>query len=127
MTAILPARVHEIVALDEQVLRNLSITDAYHRLALDMAELVLAGALTWPGFATWASKQAGVFIRQEGWRSASSLPPSAKMLMDRLDPEERHTVQQVLGGIARFIVAGSVSVFEELGFAFASFAEAFEH
>jgi hypothetical protein len=117
--SIATARVHEIIALGEQpVLRNLLITDAYHRLAVAMAEL-LPGDLAWPGFATWASKQAGVFIRQE------QLPAMARTLLDRLDVEQGRLARAMLDGTSRYIVNGNLTVFEELGLAFAGFVEVF--
>lgn len=120
MSGIAPARVREIVSLDEQPgLRNLLITDAYHRLAVGMTALLPGGDLAWPTFATWASRQAGVFIRQE------QLPATAQMLLERLDDEPRRVVGQMLDGTSRFIVGGNLTVFEELGLAFAGFCSAF--
>jgi hypothetical protein len=120
MPVILPAHVHEIVALDEQpVLRNLLITNAYHGLTLAMTNLLPAGDLAWTGFATWASKQAGSFIRQE------EVPSAARAMLHALEPDRLRVVRAILDGITRFIVAGNLSVFEELGFAFAGFVEAF--
>ena len=120
MSVIHPARVREIVALDEHpALRNLLITDAYHRLAVTMEELIPGGDLAWPTFAIWASKQAGVFIRRE------ELPATAQMLLDRLDPEHRSLVQAMLDGTSRYIAGGNLIVFDELGLAFASFIETF--
>lgn len=56
--------VAQIAALPDPVLRNLQITQCYHRLALALAERLGAQA-NWCTFATWASKQAGQTIRQE--------------------------------------------------------------
>jgi hypothetical protein len=112
--------VHEIVALDEQpVLRNLLITNAYHGLTVAMASLLPTGDLSWPGFATWASKQAGSFIRQE------EVPSAARAMLRALEPDRLRVVRAILDGITRYIVAGNLSVFEELGFVFAGFIEAF--
>jgi hypothetical protein len=117
MSIITPTRVREIVALDEQpVLRNLLITDAYHRLTLSMAQLHPGGDLAWPVFATWASKQAGAFIRQE------EIP---RALLDTLELERIPVVRAILDGITRFIIGGNTIVFEELGLAFAGFVETF--
>jgi hypothetical protein len=117
MSIITSARVREIVALDEQpVVRNLLITDAYHRLTLAMAQLQPGGDLAWPVFATWASKQAGVFIRQE------EVP---RALFDTLELERVPMVRAILDGITRFIIGGNKIVFEELGLAFAGFVESF--
>jgi hypothetical protein len=119
MLVITSARVHEIVALDEQpVLRNLLITHAYHGLTMSMANL-LVGDLVWTGFATWASKQAGSFIRRE------QVPPAGRMMLDALEHDHQCVVRSLLDGISRFITNGNLSVFEELGFMFASFVEVF--
>lgn len=120
MSAITPTRVLEIVALDEQpVLRNLLITDAYHRLTVDMAALLGGPDLAWPVFATWASKQAGTFIRRD------ELSPRVRAMLDELEPERLRMVRAILDGVARFIVGGNTIVFEELGLAFARFVELF--
>lgn len=58
-----PAEVDEIVAIRDPVLRNLRITDAYHRLAL--AFPAPRPGANWCAFAVWASRQAGQTIRGE--------------------------------------------------------------
>lgn len=117
MSSMTPARVREIVAVEQQpVLRNLLITDAYHQLTLAMAQLLPGADLAWPGFATWASKQAGTFIRQE------EVP---RALFDTLELERIAVVRAILDAITRFIINGNKIVFEELGLAFAGFFEAF--
>lgn len=55
------AEVDAIVAVSDPVIRNLRITDAYHRLALAFP-CPRPGA-NWCAFAVWASKQAGQTIR----------------------------------------------------------------
>jgi hypothetical protein len=58
------ARVEAIVADPDPVARNLRITQSYHELARALdARFALDGS--WCCFATWASKQAGTFIRGE--------------------------------------------------------------
>ena len=52
-----------IAALENPVIRNLRITASYHRLNAAMGTVVGDGDLSWCGFATWASKTAGGFIR----------------------------------------------------------------
>lgn len=117
MSSMTPARVREIVAVEQQpVLRNLLITDAYHQLTLAMAQLLPGADLAWPGFATWASKQAGTFIRQE------EVP---RALFDTLELERIAVVRAILDAITRFIINGNKIVFEELGLAFAGFFETF--
>ena len=61
-----PERVRAVSALADAVARNLQITQSYHELlvALDR-HLGFERDLNWCAFATWASKQAGVFIRHD--------------------------------------------------------------
>ena len=54
-----------IAAIADPVLRNLWITTAYHDFAVGMARLVGPANVSWPAFATWASKTAGASIRGE--------------------------------------------------------------
>ncbi len=59
-------RVHDIIALDSQpVLRNLLITQCYHDLSAESVKLLGGRNAHWCTFATWASKTAGRFIRNE--------------------------------------------------------------
>ena len=55
----------KIAALADPVLRNLWITTAYHDFAVGMARFVGPANVSWPAFATWASKTAGASIRGE--------------------------------------------------------------
>jgi hypothetical protein len=117
---ITPARVAEIVALDAApILRNLWITDAYHQLALQLRTL-FGDDLAWPVFATWASKQAGSFIRAE------TLPPELlELLEDRREGSLLDTAHDIVAAVARFIMAGNLTVFSELGLLFADFHATF--
>jgi hypothetical protein len=122
MQSITPERVHEIVAMDDQpVLRNLLITDSYHRLTLTMTELLGRDDFTWPIFATWASKHAGSFIRQE------EVPVRLRATLGQRgdDVELFGVARAILDGVTRFIIGGNIIVFEELGEAFARFAASF--
>jgi hypothetical protein len=59
-------RVHEITALTAQpVLRNLLITQCYYELSTELVTLLGGRNAHWCTFATWASKTAGRFIRNE--------------------------------------------------------------
>ncbi len=122
MHSITPDRVREIVAMNDQpVLRNLLITDAYHRLTLAMTALFGRDDFTWPIFATWASKQAGAFIRQD------EVPVQLRSLLGRRGDEFEifAFVQSILDGVTRFVIGGNIIVFEELGEAFSSFIATF--
>lgn len=59
-----PDEVAEISAIRDNIIRNLRITECYHRLSLAMAQRVGRFA-NWCTFATWASRQAGSTIRGE--------------------------------------------------------------
>ncbi len=60
-----PDSVATIIAIDNKVVRNLLITQSYHELAGAMAQHLDPHNVHWCAFATWASKQAGAFIRNE--------------------------------------------------------------
>ena len=60
-----PDSVAAIIDIDISALRNLLITQSYHELARAMAQHLDGDNVHWCAFATWASKQAGVFIRNE--------------------------------------------------------------
>lgn len=59
------SEINQIVAISDAALRNLRITDAYFRLSRAMGAITGPGNLSWCGFATWASKTAGQYIRQD--------------------------------------------------------------
>jgi hypothetical protein len=54
-----------IASQPDAVRRNLWITWSYYRLNRAMSAIIGDSDLSWCGFATWASKTAGRFIRQE--------------------------------------------------------------
>lgn len=58
-----PEAVRSIVQNPDPVLRNLQITQSYHELTLAMEPLLGGADRSWCVFATWASKEAGRFIR----------------------------------------------------------------
>ena len=51
--------------MDDPIARNLRITLGYHELMLGMADLMGSKNVSWPAFATWASRSAGAYIRGE--------------------------------------------------------------
>ena len=60
-----------IVGLEsDPVRRNLLITQCYHDLSVDLGKRLGAGHANWCTFATWASRTAGRFIRDEEVPSA---------------------------------------------------------
>jgi hypothetical protein len=101
------AELERIVAHQDMVLRNLLITDAYHRLALAVRDCTGTGA-NWCTFATWASKQAGHTIRREDLldflrarlRSSAELAP---LLRATVPLTIVTSVDHVIGAIATLL------------------------
>jgi hypothetical protein len=60
-----PEWAEAIIANPDPVLRNFQITQSYSQITRDFADLVDRDNVCWCAFATWASKQAGKFIRRE--------------------------------------------------------------
>lgn len=60
-----PERVGAVAANPDPVTRNLQITQSYHELTTALHERYGGVDLAWTAFATWASKTAGTFIRNE--------------------------------------------------------------
>lgn len=121
MPSVLPVEVEEIVAMDDRpVLRNLRITQAYHELTLGLREVIGHENVCWSGFACWASKQAGSFIRHE------QLPAALRHLVE--DPELGllGALHRALDGVSSYVVLGNKVVFAEMGGTFARFILAFE-
>ncbi|WP_434048231.1 MULTISPECIES: hypothetical protein [Sorangium] len=59
-------QVHAVIELkDQPVLRNLLITQCYYELSAELVKLLGGRNAHWCTFATWASKTAGRFIRNE--------------------------------------------------------------
>jgi HEPN domain-containing protein len=82
-----PTEIDEIAAISDPVLRNLRITEAYHRLALALP-CPRPGA-NWCAFAVWASRQAGQTIRGEDLMRA----------LERALKEDRDLAAVVSGGV----------------------------
>jgi len=78
--------VEEISAIAEQddpAIRNLWITWSYYRLNLAMEAVIGHRDLSWCGFATWASKTAGIFIRQDSLSETRSQKTSPNAALRR--------------------------------------------
>jgi hypothetical protein len=146
---ITPEIVAAIVAMDDRpVLRNLLITECYHRIARRLDRMLGGADVSWCAYATWASKTAGAFIREEELhegvrRTLLAKAPLRRRLRrlhevlghgrhDRQDggsafyTDDLGPILGLTGEIARFVRAGNREVFAELGAAFAAFAEEFE-
>ena len=133
-----PERVAWIVALDaEPVRRNLLITQTYHDLSTALASELGAGNANWCTFATWASRTAGRFIREEevpslfhrllqGSEPVHVTLARADEALTRVHEEAAlghdgllAVVRGVVGDVSTLIAAGNLVVFAELGPVFA--------
>lgn len=138
-------QVKRIVALESQpVLRNLLITQCYHDLSSELARVLGSANVNWCSYATWASKTAGRFIRNEevpglfrkllddsyGFRkSAAEVSTSLAQVhpetaLDELSP--LRLAERVVGDVSRQITAGNLKVFSELAPVFARFIRLFD-
>jgi hypothetical protein len=119
-----------IARLADPVQRNLWITVAYHDLNAGVGELLGSGNLSWPGFATWASKTAGRSIRGEDLpaqlraaldasvtfaQAARQLDSLVKGLGGQVDTCIAMAIKNAVAAVSRHIAAGNLEVFEELG------------
>lgn len=134
-----------IISLDDQpVLRNLLITQCYHDLAqAQLTELFGSVNLDWCHFATWASKTAGGFIRED-----EILAPLKQIFLDldklqkefdRLNqrvtrlsavPQESLDLlalpEVIAKNVSNQIMEGNLKVFAELGPLFAKMIDTFK-
>lgn len=96
----------EIASIKDPVLRNLAITQGYHDLTIGMNDVVGVQDVSWVGYATWASKTAGRFIRNE------ELPQAVRMALDR--DYVRDSLSEQLAGVFIDWVAAEQNQFEEI-------------
>jgi len=133
-----PEGIEWVVGLDgDPVRRNLLITQGYHDLSHALFQRLGEGNLNWCSYATWASRTAGRFIRDD------EVPAAFRRLLGRMEPirvslaranaavariQERTTIahdgfldlaRQVVRDVAVFIGDGNLEVFAELGPIFA--------
>lgn len=127
--------------MQDAPLRNLWITQCYHELALELGAVIGGPDANWCSYATWASKTAGNFIRNE------HVPETVRALLEFEDLMES-TIDQVLGlifgrapapqepdlfdradsairRVSQQIAAGNLKVFRELAPVFTSFCDTF--
>lgn len=142
---LLADQANRIVSLDKQpVLRNLLITQCYHDLSMELARVLGAGNANWCTYATWASKTAGRFIRNDevpalfrklledshGFRRGTqrvsqglfSFHPESTF--GELDLFE--VAEATVGEVSGQITAGNLKVFSELAPIFARFVHLFD-
>lgn len=122
--------IQSIIDLNAPELRNLKITQCYHDLSRDIAPLVGQDNANWCTFATWASKTAGRFVRND---------TLSKSLLDALKQSSRYApvfaaldaltlldpIHEVIKTISRHITTGNLKVFTELGPIFERMVTAF--
>jgi hypothetical protein len=132
------ARIPWIVGLaDDPVRRNLLITDCYHELSTALGQAVGAENANWCTFATWASKTAGRFVRNDEIPAAfrgelAGAPPvgirlrhvNEALVRARADAASGEDgllglSRTISGDVARLIAAGNLAVFGELAPIFA--------
>jgi hypothetical protein len=117
----LPTDLDAIASIPDGALRNLLITQRYHDLSAALAETLEGdafGNVNWSTFATWASKTAGLSIRDE------EVPP----FVDKLAAEQSLLVAPVratLRNVSQSIADGNLKVFAELAPIFAKFVKTF--
>lgn len=139
-----PHQVVEISAIQDRIIRNLRITDCYHRLSLAMTARTGACA-NWCTFATWASRQAGSTIRAEDFedRLADHLRPGWTVLHPAqslwrawlrrgvFSPETPlgrlvravHSPFDAFERASEAVAVGNLKVFAEIGFVFARYLQ----
>jgi len=121
-----------IARTDNLVLRNLKITQMYHRLSLEMTLLIGHQDANWCTFACNASKTAGYAIRREELPLYDVLAPMlrrrprigraiarAQGTFDRIGLRAR--VDDMLDDVSRCISEGNLKVFAEIAPIFAGF------
>lgn len=126
------AEVEAIIRMEDPVLRNLHITQTYHVLKVALTDVFGEDDVNWCGFATWASKTAGAFIRKdvlpglmgELLERADAVTRSIAELQDRLlgawgasvgvQFVLARTLEDITDEVARHTARGNFIVFEEL-------------
>jgi hypothetical protein len=128
------AEVRTICKIDDALVRNLRITECYHRLSLAFSERTGPGA-NWCTFATWASRQAGSTIRGEDLieRIDPNTPRLWRALLRAgvLNPKKPlgwivkhvHTPFDAVEHASSSVAKGNLKVFEEIGEVFARYLE----
>jgi hypothetical protein len=119
----------------DPTLRNLLITQCYHDLSHELADAIGRGSANWSTFATWASRTAGISIRDEEIpRVLVDLLRDEGRLRPRVGPLfawiYRHTAAKVdvfqqardtIARVAAEVADGNRKVFEELAPLFVRF------
>ncbi|WP_244227311.1 hypothetical protein, partial [Corallococcus aberystwythensis] len=135
--------VANIAAMKDPVARNLAITQGYHDLSDAVGTLLGKENANWSTYATWASKQAGVSIRQEDMPKAfvdvlkgggvvgaaiSKVDDFLRKLGLPVLPKGdiAKAGADALDKVSKAIGDGNQFVFKEVGHEFARFVETFQ-
>ncbi|RKH35527.1 hypothetical protein D7Y13_34175 [Corallococcus praedator] len=138
-----PGDVRTIAAMKDPVARNLAITQGYHDLSNAMGSLLGEENTNWSTIASWASKQAGVSIRQEdmpkvfvdalkGGGILGGALSKADDLLRKLGLPAlplgaiAKAGTDALNATSQAVAGGNHFVFNDVGFEFARFVEAFQ-
>jgi CRP-like cAMP-binding protein len=119
------------VTLTDPVLLNLTITQLYHRIAVDLTLLLGAQDVNWFGFACRASKTAGSTIRGEelSLRQVLSGTPVWPLLERAAAASRRFSIVQRLDDLTQTlgerVARGNRFIFEEIGPAFVRLVRTF--
>jgi len=118
MTTPVPTDLAKIADMTDAAVRNLLITQRYHDLSRGLVETIGEGNVNWSTFATWASKTAGLSIRdQEVPSFVASLSQDDLPLIEPL--------RDTLGRVSQRIAEGNKKVYAELAPLFAQFITMF--
>jgi hypothetical protein len=118
MTTPVPKDLDAIAELPDGAVRNLLITQRYRDLSHALLETVGPDNVNWSTFATWASKTAGLSIRNE------EVPPFVDELAND-HPFLLEPVRETLGQVSQKIAEGNKRVYAELAPLFAEFVTIF--
>ncbi|WP_416970256.1 hypothetical protein [Streptomyces sp. 4F14] len=112
--------IEDIPAIEDPILRNLRITQAYHDLAIAMTEILGRENVSWCAFGTWASRTAGLSIRGE---SAPAIIKTVIAFSQRVPPRFRRfrgdAFTEAVQQVSRNVAWGNLLVFQDLGPLFA--------
>jgi hypothetical protein len=134
--------IQSIVTQKDLVLRNLQVTQGYHRLTLGMQKVIGRSNVNWPAFAAHASKTAGYAIRQEvlpgamtkpflriaGFRQTADFLNRCMVLNNANNrPCFDNRPGEFLTRISRSVSEGNTIVFGELAYPFSQMIETFSN
>ena len=106
----------DVVANQDLILRNLKVTEAYHRLSIAMTLLTGHQDVSWLTFACHASKTVGTFIRGEAVPLARMVELSHRVAPSRRSANAaRARLSDAAAHAAELVSEGNIKVFAEIG------------